>query len=518
MNELPTYKQEEIFTLVKGRVKLRALLIPLFTGLLIITNVQATTIYVPADQSTIQAGIDAAINKDTVLVDTGKYVENINFNGKNIVLGSHFLTTGDTIYISKTIIDGKNIGSVVTFENGEDSSAVIRGFTLTNDPMDRDGEGIYIKDSSPTLSFLIITENNSGTKLEKVMIYGGSGGGIYFENSHSRISNVHITKNTAMDGGGIFAIQSDLDLCNVFVYKNMVLGGGVVGLANGAGISSILSNLKITNSLIAGNAGKGTVVYGGGICAYSSTISLTNVTIAENNIGGSSGSSEYYCGGGIYLSGNSEIYIVNSIVWNDNPEEIYLSGNPSNVVLAAFSDIQGGKDSIVCNDEDSVYWLNNNIDKDPLFIDAENGDFHLQAESPCIDRGIAIFVWKNDTLVDLSTDEYVGLAPDMGAFESSSIVKISEQPAPPHKFILYQNFPNPFNPVTTIKFRLPRQSDIRIDIYNINGAFIENLYNGNRNAGIYTIQWNASRYPSGIYFVKLNSGSQLLTNKLLLLK
>jgi hypothetical protein len=81
-----------------------------------------------------------------------------------------------------------------------------------------------------------------------------------------------------------------------------------------------------------------------------------------------------------------------------------------------------------------------------------------------------------------------------------------------------KNYPNPFNPVTAIEFRLPRQSDIRIDIYNINGAFVENLYNGNSNAGIYTTQWNASRYPSGIYFVKLNSGDLQLTNKLLLLK
>ncbi len=76
-------------------------------GLFIVTISNATIINVPSDHPTIQAGIDAANDKDTVLVDTGKYVENINFNGKNIVLGSHFLTTNDTNYISKTIIDEK---------------------------------------------------------------------------------------------------------------------------------------------------------------------------------------------------------------------------------------------------------------------------------------------------------------------------------------------------------------------------------------------------------------------------
>ena len=75
--------------------------------LLIATSAQTNIIYVPSDHPTIQAGIDAANDKDTVLVDTGKYVENINFNGKNIVLGSHLFTTNDTNYISKTIIDEK---------------------------------------------------------------------------------------------------------------------------------------------------------------------------------------------------------------------------------------------------------------------------------------------------------------------------------------------------------------------------------------------------------------------------
>jgi len=69
--------------------------------LLFAANVQAETISVPADQPTIQADIDAATNGDTVLVQPETCVENFNFNGKNIVLGSLILTTGDTSYISR---------------------------------------------------------------------------------------------------------------------------------------------------------------------------------------------------------------------------------------------------------------------------------------------------------------------------------------------------------------------------------------------------------------------------------
>ena len=92
----------------------------------------AMIINIPADYPTIQQGIDASNNGDTVLVQPGTYYENINFNGHNIVLGSLFLTTGDTSYIEQTVIDGNAAGSVITLNTDEDSTTALTGFTITN--------------------------------------------------------------------------------------------------------------------------------------------------------------------------------------------------------------------------------------------------------------------------------------------------------------------------------------------------------------------------------------------------
>ena len=168
-----------------------------FIILLIIPTIcSGLIINIPVDFASIQAGIDAAVVGDTVLVQPETYFENINFSGKNITIASLFLTTQDDQYISQTIINGSNSGSVVTFSSGEDHAALLIGFTVTNgNGSDNIGGGIHCSDySSPTLENLIIESNSSIT-----------GGGIFCWQSSAIIRNCLIQNNSATYGGGFHA-------------------------------------------------------------------------------------------------------------------------------------------------------------------------------------------------------------------------------------------------------------------------------------------------------------------------
>jgi len=273
---------------------IRILVFVIFINVVFVCYAFADIINIPADYSTIQAGINAASNEDTVLVQPGTYVENINYNGKNITVGSLFLTTADTSYISQTIIDGDSLDSVVKFENGEDSTAILTGFTITNG-FARWGGGIHCAYSNPSLMNVNIKENSTSYT-------NAAGGGIYCFNSNPSLENTIINRNSSSYGGGLFCWgNSTLSLTNVMIFDNKAVEGWGLG--------------------------------GGIACKDSSYIYLKNVTIFGNSASG---------GGGILMADNSSVNFD-----NDNRCNIYLnyagfgsdifSSKPINVVVDTFT-------------------------------------------------------------------------------------------------------------------------------------------------------------------------------------
>ena len=186
----------------------KTIILTILLSVIICSSVFARIVIIPNDYPTIQEGIDSCNDGDTVLVKPGVYYENINFNGHNIVVASFFLTTGYPDYIECTIIDGEFSGSVVSFKNGEDSTAIISGFTLKNGYY-IGGGGIYCEGSGPVIYSNIISENSAA--------YYFNGGGIYCSNSNAIIIGNTIMDNYACNGGGIYCENS-----NIIIRSNLI--------------------------------------------------------------------------------------------------------------------------------------------------------------------------------------------------------------------------------------------------------------------------------------------------------
>jgi len=195
----------------------KTFLLSLVLLLVIEALVPATTHRVPEQYATIQQAIDDTNDGDIVMVNPGTYVENINFNGKNIVLTS--TNPDNPEIVAATIIDGNSWGSVVTFDNSESPDAVLTGFTITGGYGTANtsileakylfwGAGIYCRNASPTITCNVITGNIGPFEMEgdnPQQWQLGYGGGIGCNGSGAIIIRNIIKDNSAYAGAGIMA-------------------------------------------------------------------------------------------------------------------------------------------------------------------------------------------------------------------------------------------------------------------------------------------------------------------------
>jgi hypothetical protein len=89
---------------------------------------------------------------------------------------------------------------------------------------------------------------------------------------------------------------------------------------------------------------------------------------------------------------------------------------------------------------------------------------------------------------------------------------------PPQRIRLFQNYPNPFNPTTTIRFDLPEPSEVKLDLYSVDGRKVATLVNSQLSDGRHQVELDASNLASGVYFYTLSAGGRLLTQKLTVVK
>ena len=280
--------------------------------------VAANIINVPNDYSTIQAGIDASIDGDTVLVEDGTYTgagnRDIDFNGKGILLKSEN-GPNSTIIDCQGNIDYPHRG--IVFDSDEDSSSIIDGFAITSGfapafELELLGGGIFIYNSSPEIKNCIIGGNSAGHfNSSHQELQEGFGGGIYCRNSFSTISGCRFEGNIAEHGpadendivppgrgGGLYGVNANI------VVSNSIIGGNLADM--GAGIYCESGSPVINNNEIEYNDGTSTYGLGDGI----STGEYCSPVILNNTISGNSGSgifAENATISGNIITGNSDI-------------------------------------------------------------------------------------------------------------------------------------------------------------------------------------------------------------------
>ncbi|MBD3218618.1 MAG: T9SS type A sorting domain-containing protein, partial [candidate division Zixibacteria bacterium] len=392
------------------------------------------------------------------------------------------------------------------------------GDATGENPLDRGG-ALYVLNTSPTI------ENSTFRKSEA----GDHGGGIYLENAHAVIDGCTITENTSGTGttnygGGMSIIDSNPTIRNSEISNNNIYVSGSFSSGRGSGGGIYLDNSDavleyniISNNEIGGSGNTGSYARGAAIYAYGSDPEVINNTITGNVADLDVIADEQ--GGVMYITVSDPVF-VNSILWDNTPQDIFIAQDVTAAsVMLAYCDMQGGQDSVFYGDNGTLYWQEGNIDSDPLFIDASQEDYHLSAGSPCIDAGTAYYEWNGDVLVNLSSGEYNGSAPDMGALESGTPSAIKDEGAIANRFELNQNYPNPFNPATTIQYNLSNETQVELTVFNLLGQQISTLVKAKQAAGQHEAEWNPALngVPGGVYFYRLKTNHGTKTGKMIYL-
>lgn len=132
------------------------------------------------------------------------------------------------------------------------------------------------------------------------------------------------------------------------------------------------------------------------------------------------------------------------------------------------------------------------------------------------------FIAKTGESVSISTESEnppsSGVISGTVGWSENSITSVEKLDALPKEFALYQNYPNPFNPSTTLRYSIPKESVVKLKIYNLLGKEVASLVNNSQPAGVYKHSFDGSNLSSGIYFIYLQAGDFVQTRKMTLLK
>jgi len=409
------------------------LAVPLLAALALPLPVLSTTIRVPADQPSIQQGIDAATFGDTVLCAPGIHLalSEIRFGGRPLLLTSEQGAQA-------TIIQGTN-GRVLNINQQEGQGTIVRGFTIKGGGTNFYGGGILCDGTSPTVIACVITECSASSgggigainggsptflncEISHCHTSNGSGGGLFCQGSAPQFTTCTFSENTtSRHGGGVHCLSPGasfiectfsrnwtlnggkgagvyLDACSPTIigctfYANTCYGGPGAGLyGSSPTLITIRDCLFKENAAIQGHGGGafvesspswfvgcsffGNAAVGGvgaGMALSSSSCTLDHCTFWGNTS---------LLGAGIGLMLNATAAAANTIIALSTKGTAVFCGDISTATFTC-GDIWGnhGGDWVGCIA--SQIGVNGNMHEDPQFCDPDGGEFTISSESPC---------------------------------------------------------------------------------------------------------------------------------------
>ncbi len=423
--------------------------------------------------------------------------------------GLRFLNPGssDSRLIYGLIENSSAIGSIYDNCGGavfcDSSSPSLMHCTLTHNRSVSSGGAVYCRShSSPTFTRCTVTSNKAES----------CGAGVACTNNSSpSFAQCTISDNPAdFYGGGVYCIsQSSPTFIHCTINGNE---SGCSDWADGGGVCCWESSPAFTHCVLSGNLAFGE---GGAVFCMTSSPTFTNCTISGNSAaaGGDGvachGSSPTFNSTTIALSDGEGIYFQSSsesevsycdIFGNSRGDIVFLSNNPSHGPPEIGQLVTTNANGDSCD----TYM---NIFLDPMFMDTVIGDYHLQVASPCIDAGDPTLPFDPDSTI-----------ADIGAFYFNQLDVDEVIEVLPTAFALHPNWPNPFNPITNIRYDIPRTGLVSVRVFNILGQEVATLAHGTIPAGSHIISWDASGLPSGIYFCILEARDFAQVQKLVLVK
>lgn len=409
------------------------------------------------------------------------------------------------------------------------------------------GAGVFVLGGAPTLTDCVIADN---TAVTGNATYPAKGGGIYAADTNLSLTNCTISGHLGLEfGGGAWigglSSSSTANITGGSFAGNTAKGGG-------GGLYHTGGTLHVTNTVFENNGktAASTFMYGGGLQATGGAVATLNGLVCRGNqaqVGGGVainacgastvsnsvfyGNVGQYWAGGLLVDGSPGSSVTgNTVAANTGGSGgggIHLSNGAMTISrnISAFNlggasfgngiSMAGATGTPTCNDvhgNQSAGWsgitdptgTGGNIATDPLFCNAVTFNYELQSASPCRPANS-------------------GACGQIGALLGACYASPVPGDVPGATFRVEQNFPNPFNPKTTIRFVLPANAHVTVAIYDIAGRHVRTLIDDDLEAATHDVTWTgddtAGRpVAAGVYFYEVNSGDHRAVGRMALVK